>query len=731
MVASDRIHAVKDAAVARLRAIPGVHAVGVGAKYVGGKPTNELCILVIVGKKKPLAAVPAHHLIPSEIDGIKTDVEQGGPFRRAQFNDSEDTTRYAVVEGGMRISPGARGEISGTLGCIVQDAQKNVCALTCNHVVGTREGAASNLQAAFPTETPSQSASLDTPTTGSTQLTFSLSNASDAKVTEETIVFAILFLGGKEYDIIFGTNPGYTTTDVARSLAADIVQLGVGFTATNVNNVVTINPPAGGSYTAQCLVFGPEQRFTSSSLGSRVVGSSANSTINLSGSVNDDFYGLYSQMHFSGVSQPTQGVFVPTAKGTPLNTIATNLSNAINAAAADAQTAQGASAPAMHATNAGAVVTVTGPSLVICEAWPDVRVGQPDANFSSCGNHQIGKVVQARLDYDAALIQLDDTVKYNSGVLTDPGGTGKPTSSAVTGSRAVGSSDVGKTAVQLRGMASPGHSGTIRAISVTTNIAASPVDQEVPNGPQFHPHLVLRGILVQPDASGPPFGTHGDSGSALIEKATGNVLGILYSVDTSGSTNGFGVAQPIVPILTAFGVQVSTAANASGRNRPDTTVSLASALGLREPGPWPRIDEVAREVAVTPSGIARVEMVRRHTYEVGRLVNKNRRVGVAWQRGKGPLLVRALMQTFESNDCPLPSDIGGKPLEQCIDELAAAFRTWGSRALAQDVDRIAPLLRGLAGKAYPEVLALLRSDSGAAPSQPRRRSTSNQELADE
>ncbi|HEU4414549.1 MAG TPA: hypothetical protein VFT65_07165 [Candidatus Angelobacter sp.] len=70
----DRILSVKKAAQARLLAIPGVHAVGIGFKMVQGQRTPERCIAVFVIKKKPLQNLPTGQVVPAEIDGVKTDI---------------------------------------------------------------------------------------------------------------------------------------------------------------------------------------------------------------------------------------------------------------------------------------------------------------------------------------------------------------------------------------------------------------------------------------------------------------------------------------------------------------------------------------------------------------------------------------------------------------------------------------------------------------------------------
>ncbi|WP_260735074.1 trypsin-like serine protease [Tunturiibacter lichenicola] len=67
---------VKEDAETRLRAIPGVHAVGISKKSVRGKSTDELAIAVFLVDKKPLERLSPEEVIPPEIDGFKTDVIQ-------------------------------------------------------------------------------------------------------------------------------------------------------------------------------------------------------------------------------------------------------------------------------------------------------------------------------------------------------------------------------------------------------------------------------------------------------------------------------------------------------------------------------------------------------------------------------------------------------------------------------------------------------------------------------
>jgi hypothetical protein len=76
MLKFEHIQPVKKRVEAHLRTFPGVHAVGMGEKYVNGKPSGEPSIVVLVVEKKPLDQLKPEEVIPSEIEGIKTDVIQ-------------------------------------------------------------------------------------------------------------------------------------------------------------------------------------------------------------------------------------------------------------------------------------------------------------------------------------------------------------------------------------------------------------------------------------------------------------------------------------------------------------------------------------------------------------------------------------------------------------------------------------------------------------------------------
>jgi len=72
MADDETLQRVRREALDSLFRIPGVRAVALGHKYIDGKDTHELSIIVKVDHKLPASQVPATEVIPPEIQGIGT-----------------------------------------------------------------------------------------------------------------------------------------------------------------------------------------------------------------------------------------------------------------------------------------------------------------------------------------------------------------------------------------------------------------------------------------------------------------------------------------------------------------------------------------------------------------------------------------------------------------------------------------------------------------------------------
>jgi len=148
------IRPVKESVEDRLIATPGVVGVDIAEKETGGKKTGELSIVVFVEKKKPKSKLGKDALIPKEIDGVRTDVQElvielQPAFR--QVDDADlfvDPANYPTLAGGIGIGPRRSVFLSppdvpapgnyvfvGTLGAMVRDrATGATMAMTNFHV---------------------------------------------------------------------------------------------------------------------------------------------------------------------------------------------------------------------------------------------------------------------------------------------------------------------------------------------------------------------------------------------------------------------------------------------------------------------------------------------------------------------------------------------------------------------------------------------------------------------
>lgn len=142
------IIAVKESVEQRYLDQPGVTAVDVGYKYVGGMRTDEIAIRVHVAKKS--GRVPKAQLVPAQIDGVVTDVlERTYELQVASEQVTVtplaiDSGHYSPLVGGISIGPSrvVGGFIfAGTLGAIVTDNGTGArCALTNFHVACVDSG---------------------------------------------------------------------------------------------------------------------------------------------------------------------------------------------------------------------------------------------------------------------------------------------------------------------------------------------------------------------------------------------------------------------------------------------------------------------------------------------------------------------------------------------------------------------------------------------------------------
>jgi hypothetical protein len=802
LVDYQQILAVKRAAQGQLLAIPGVHSVSIGAKFVAGKSTPEWAIQVYLVKKRPAAELSAAELIPAQINGVKTDViEAAMPTLCATT--FPDTTEYPDLCGGMQIQAGNSVTGFGTLGCIATTSDANVVAITNHHVVtlwGVQQPAAPSIWTGPPasprliiwgqctanlrltvnltltsTTGPTTlspisytTTAADTPTTlaalvatqvngfGNSSITatpgidpkskypqVSFTIPSGFTVTAEcgfdamwavTSANTATFMGVNSTGMIVtaqlsitatGVTQGYyavyktvatdTLVTVAQGICQEIGSLGIsGVTASNSGAIasVTALAPTTLNY-VQIQVYMPARSDPKSELRVGI----SDQQLTISGAVDSDTYGVYPAVSPGGLltAASAGGFSAPANKAT-----LTDVTNSIFA-----------TLTGLHVT--GATVTSSSPQTITvgavdevdCPVTSDVRVGQPTNDFCSdcsscCGDRTIGRVADASLAADIALVQLDLKTTYKAEVL-DVG--------YITGSYPIQPSDIPPTAtnpynVQKRGRTSGITYGSVVGLDSSGLIASAALGY----------HRFYDGAMTIMSASPlAPFSRGGDSGSAVLTCALTpplppssppsatqavQVVGILF-----GGGSSTALATPIKTVLDRFQVQIATA-SAVGQVQTVTAPAAAASMSRQmqlpataraRPSPraafrpnWDHLRQIEQQIVVTPAGEKLAALVRKHVPETRRLINTNRRVATTWHRCGGPTLLNALVHCLQRRDVPIPTEIDGKPLSECLRRMQQILCRYGSPSLVADVDVCSASIAGIAGLTYAELLTRLQ-----------------------
>lgn len=192
------------------------------------------------------------------------------------------------------------------------------------------------------------------------------------------------------------------------------------------------------------------------------------------------------------------------------------------------------------------------------------------------------------------------------------------------------------------------------------------------------------------------FSTFGDSGSAIIN-AAGKLIGLLVGGESSASGN-ITSACHIAPVTDRLKIAPITQANPATGNpafstNPDPAATeFASATpSAAQTGMLPVIRQ---QLEGSPEGSALMKLIDAHANEVVRLVNRNRKVTVAWHRNMGPqFLVAAVTSAYHENQS-IPDSIDGIERDALLNRMASVLSECGSAglkaAIAQNRDRLLP-----------------------------------------
>lgn len=131
----NRVYTAKVSASALLEQ-PNVVGLGIGYKWENGEQTDTLSVITMVEKKKPVAALLIGELIPPQIKGVQTDVQEVGLLRPLQSR----RDKWRPAPGGVSI--GHYKITAGTFGTVVTEKGTGIhLILSNNHVLANSNDA--------------------------------------------------------------------------------------------------------------------------------------------------------------------------------------------------------------------------------------------------------------------------------------------------------------------------------------------------------------------------------------------------------------------------------------------------------------------------------------------------------------------------------------------------------------------------------------------------------------
>lgn len=335
-----------------------------------------------------------------------------------------------------------------------------------------------------------------------------------------------------------------------------------------------------------------------------------------------------------------------------------------------------------------------------------LRVGNPDSSdgCTRCARGSFGTLVsQDYTTIDAAIARLDPDMQWLAEI------------QCIGFVRGWGSVPVTTPAspptykVRKYGRTTRLTGGTVRRFPYVSTATGSDVpDRHYTNGILIQPNRPLGGDQAK-------FADQGDSGSAVVN-VDNEVVGVLFAavLDKTASFYGYGIAFPINDLVSKFQAQNTITlipATATRTGDVQTTPSASAAVdeAARAAAETAALaHRLERELSSSEPGRQVAELWLRHSYELSRLVNRNKKVGALWQRHGGPALFQHAIRAARLRDHAIPSEIAGRPVDDCVDGLVEVFLRYGSDALRADLHAHRAAFPAIGGRSYDEILETLR-----------------------
>ena len=194
------------------------------------------------------------------------------------------------------------------------------------------------------------------------------------------------------------------------------------------------------------------------------------------------------------------------------------------------------------------------------------------------------------------------------------------------------------------------------------------------------------------------FSATGDSGSVVVNSKN-EIVGLL----TSGGNDGRSCANPIGAVEQALNIKILTQSDNAAAGILFGEPEIV-ALGIPE-----LFKQTTEELLRSETGALYVGLFQQHFQEVRSLIDTNKRVAASWRRNDGPAILQKVRETVEARDLPMPQEINGRPLLECLQSILTTIKRYASERLLADITQHTPTLIKFHGLSYAAVLESLNS----------------------
>jgi hypothetical protein len=290
------------------------------------------------------------------------------------------------------------------------------------------------------------------------------------------------------------------------------------------------------------------------------------------------------------------------------------------------------------------------------EAKVSSGVGQPlfDA-LCCCTCNQMGKMLKGDRNLDCAIASVDGNVPFFPKIRRIKKADGTVEEEGL-----------------IKGTADPVMGQVVYKVGQRTGLTRGKIS------------LITPRVEIETSAAFIRFADHGDSGSVVIEKATSNVVALLYGItDEAGKT---GAAKKISAVLAVLNIKVLVSdPNAVYTVRPEMEDEEGEPFAVPRASPF---DAIVERLHQFDEGRDILAVVERHADECRGLVQARRGFTVAWHRNHGPAWLAAIGRSSREPIYRLPDELRGVTRAMAIQEIIGALRLEASPPLRADIDAV-------------------------------------------